>query len=123
MVQCIKGLDEIDRQRRQRRCRPNLPVREAPKQWWRYAARCYIGRHALAPKKTWEDILEIGRNNVKYVEASAKLLANPTTTLPPDIKKLKDQMEIDHTFDELRILRELGTSNIRQLLFQPVLNK
>lgn len=108
MVQCIKGLDEIDRQRRQRRCRPNASVKESPKEWWRYAARCYIGRNTLAPKKTWADVLQLARNSVTYVEACAKLLSNPTSSLPPDIKKLKDQMEIDRSFDELRVLRELG---------------
>ncbi|XP_016844832.1 vacuolar protein sorting-associated protein 13D isoform X2 [Nasonia vitripennis] len=113
IVQCIKGLDEIDRQRRQRRCRPNASIHETPKEWWRYAARCYIGRKTLAPKKTWEDILQLGRNNVAYVEACAKLLSNPTASLPPDIKKLKDQMEIDLSFDELRVLREMAMMKVR----------
>lgn len=108
IIGCIKGLDEIDRRRRQRRCRPSAPVHETPKEWWRYAARCYIGRKTLAPKKTWDDILQLGKNNVTYVEACAKLISNPTSSLPPDIKKLKDQMEIDLSFDELRVLRELG---------------
>jgi hypothetical protein len=108
IVKCIKELDEIDRQRRQRRCRPNAPIKEAPKEWWRYAARCYIGRKTLAPKKTWEDILKLGKNNVAYVETCAKLLSNPMSSLPSDLKKLKDQMEIDLSFDELRVLRELG---------------
>ena len=107
---CIKGLEEIDRQRRQRRCRPNASVNETPKEWWRYAARCYIGPKSLRLRKTWDDVIQLGKNNTTYVEAYAKLLANPTASLAPDLKKLKDQMEIDLSFDELRILRELGVN-------------
>ncbi|XP_058797313.1 intermembrane lipid transfer protein Vps13D isoform X2 [Phymastichus coffea] len=113
IVLCIKGLDEIDRQRRQRRCRPTASVKETPKEWWRYAARCYIGRKTLTPKKTWDDILQRGKNNTTYVDVCAKLLMNPTSSLPSDLKKLKDQMEAELSFDELRILRELAMMKVR----------
>ncbi|XP_014236722.1 vacuolar protein sorting-associated protein 13D isoform X1 [Trichogramma pretiosum] len=113
IVQCIKGLEEIDRQRRQRRCRPIASIKETPKEWWRYAARCYVGPKSLQPKKSWGDILELGKKNVLYVEACAKLLLNPTSSLPPDLKKLKDQMELKMSFDELRVLRELAMAKIR----------
>ena len=74
MVKCIKGLEDIDRRRRQWRCRPTVSVHESPKEWWKYMARCYIGPESLKPKMSWDDILERGKNNVIYVEACAKLL-------------------------------------------------
>ena len=80
-MKCIKELEEIDRRRRQRRCRPTVPISEAPRQWWKYAARCHIGIDSLKSKMTWEDILQRGRENVAYVDACTKLLGGKSLSL------------------------------------------
>lgn len=74
MVKCIKELDRIDRRKQQWRCRPITPVKKNCKEWWKYAARCHLGRDTLKPKPSWENLLLRARENVSYVQAYAKLL-------------------------------------------------
>ncbi|KAL6266404.1 hypothetical protein P5V15_003257 [Pogonomyrmex californicus] len=113
MVKCIKELDRIDRRKQQWRCRPVIPVKEACKEWWRYAARCHLGRDALKPKLSWKNMLLRARENVCYVQAYTKLLGSPTSILPSEVKILKDKVENERNFDELRVLRELAMDNIK----------
>jgi len=74
MVKCIKELERIDRRKQQLRCRPVTPVKESCKEWWKYAARCHLGRDTLKPKPSWETLLLRARENINYVQAYAKLL-------------------------------------------------
>jgi len=74
MVKCIKELDRIDRRKQQWRCRPVVPIKEGYREWWRYAARCHLGRDTLKPKSSWEDVLLRAKENVLYVQAYTKLL-------------------------------------------------
>ncbi|KYM95934.1 Vacuolar protein sorting-associated protein 13D [Cyphomyrmex costatus] len=113
MVKCIKELDRIDRRKQQWRCRPVVPVKTACKEWWKYAARCHLGRDALKPKPSWKNILLRARENVCYVQAYAKLLGTPTSILSPEIKTLKEKVENERNFDELRLLRELAMEKVR----------
>ncbi|XP_026669305.1 vacuolar protein sorting-associated protein 13D isoform X1 [Ceratina calcarata] len=113
IVRCIRGLKDIDRCKQQRRCRPNGSVSAAPKEWWKYAARCHIGKHALKPKPTWEDILRRGKENIQYVDIYTKLLGTPTMILSPDTKQLREKVEQERSFDELRVLRETAMHRVR----------
>ncbi|XP_057336557.1 intermembrane lipid transfer protein Vps13D isoform X1 [Microplitis mediator] len=113
MVQCIRELENIDHRRRQRRCRPSVSIANSPRDWWKYAARCHLGKDSLKPRMTWEDVLQRGRDNIAYVDAIRKLLDTPTTILPPDIKSLKDKVENERSFDDLRVLRELAMAKVR----------
>ncbi|XP_015113187.1 vacuolar protein sorting-associated protein 13D isoform X1 [Diachasma alloeum] len=113
IVKCIKELEDIERRRRQRRCRPHLPISEAPKEWWKYAVRCHLGREALKPKPTWRDIYNRGVDNVFYVETYQKILATPTAILSPDAKSRKERIEYELSYDELRVLRELAMAKVR----------
>ncbi|KAG7207931.1 hypothetical protein KM043_009519 [Ampulex compressa] len=108
IVKCIKGLKDIDRCKQQRRCRPTTSVKEAPKKWWKYASQCHLGRDALKPKLTWEDMLQRAKENIAYVEAYTKLLGTPTTILPTETKQLQEKVEQERNFDELRVLREIA---------------
>ncbi|XP_044592109.1 vacuolar protein sorting-associated protein 13D isoform X2 [Cotesia glomerata] len=113
MVQCVRGLENIDHRRRQRRCRPAVPVGTSPKEWWKYAARCHLGKDSLKPRMTWQDVLDRGRDNLAYVEAIRKLLDTPTMILAPDVKAFKDKFEFERSFDDLRVLRELAMAQVR----------
>ncbi|XP_076167518.1 vacuolar protein sorting 13D isoform X3 [Ptiloglossa arizonensis] len=113
IVMCIKGLKDIDRCKQQRRCRPTVSVSTAPKEWWKYAARCHIGTEALKSKLCWAEMLQRGKENILYVETYAKLLGTPTSTLSTDIKQLKEKVEQERSFDELRVLREIGMQRAR----------
>lgn len=74
MVKCIKELERIDRRKQQLRCRPGTSVKEDYKEWWKYAARCHLGRETLKSKPSWEDMSLRAKENVCYVQAYAKLL-------------------------------------------------
>ncbi|XP_029665286.1 LOW QUALITY PROTEIN: vacuolar protein sorting-associated protein 13D-like [Formica exsecta] len=118
MVKCIKELDRIDRRKQQWRCRPITPVKKNCKEWWKYAARCHLGRDTLKPKPSWENLLLRARENVSYVQAYAKLLGTPTSILPPETKTLKEKVENERNFDELRVLRELAMYKVRPTMLQ-----
>ncbi|XP_011264993.1 vacuolar protein sorting-associated protein 13D isoform X1 [Camponotus floridanus] len=113
MVKCIKELDRIDRCKQQLRCRPVTPVKESFKEWWKYAARCHLGRDTLKPKPSWETLLLRARENINYVQAYAKLLGTPTSVLPTETKALKEKVENERSFDELRVLRELAMHKMK----------
>lgn len=113
IVKCIRGLKDIERRKQQRSCRPMINVSAAPREWWKYAARCHLGKDALKPKASWGDILRRGKENILYVESYAKLLGTPTTILPTDMKQLKEKIEQERSFDELRVLREIAMYRIK----------
>nr|XP_031830525.1 vacuolar protein sorting-associated protein 13D isoform X1 [Nomia melanderi] len=113
IVKCIKGLKDIERHKQQRRCRPSVSVSNAPKEWWKYAARCHIGKETLKPKPTWNDMLQRGKENILYVESYTKLLGTPTSILPLDMKQIKEKVEQERSFDELRVLREIAMHRVR----------
>ncbi|XP_012530446.2 vacuolar protein sorting-associated protein 13D isoform X2 [Monomorium pharaonis] len=122
IVKCIKELDRIDRCKQQWRCRPTLPVQQACKEWWKYAARCHLGRDTLKPKPSWKNILLRAKENVCYVQAYTKLLGTPTSILSSEIKILKEKVENERNFDELRVLRELAMEKMRPVKPQQELN-
>ncbi|XP_020286741.1 vacuolar protein sorting-associated protein 13D isoform X3 [Pseudomyrmex gracilis] len=118
MVKCIKELERIDRRKQQWRCRPTLPIKEGYKEWWRYAARCHLGRDTLKLKLSWEDMLLKARENVCYVQVYAKLLGTPTSILPPETKMLKEKVEYERSFEQLRVLRELAMHKVKPVRSQ-----
>ncbi|RLU23666.1 hypothetical protein DMN91_003872 [Ooceraea biroi] len=122
MVTCIKDLHRINRRKQQWRCRPIVHVKDGCKEWWKYAARCHLGRDTLKPKQSWEDALSRARQNVRYVQAYTKLLSTPTSILSPETKALKEKVEHERSFDELRALRELAMHKVRPTKPQRVSN-
>ncbi|XP_066594830.1 intermembrane lipid transfer protein Vps13D isoform X2 [Prorops nasuta] len=113
IVKCIKKLEDIDREKQQRQCRPKVLIQENPKEWWRYIVQCHVGRDAVKRKLSWKDVLLRGKENVIYVDAYTKLLGSPTSILPAEIKQVKDKVEQERSFDELKVLRELAMHRIR----------
>lgn len=116
IVRCVKSLEDIDVKRRHRRYRPIVSLSDNRKEWWKYAVRCHLGRNALRDNNerlTWDDVIQRGNDNVTYVEAYKKLLDNPTIILPDNVKLIKERVEFERSFDELRVLRELAMSMVR----------
>jgi len=74
MVMCIKELNRIHRCKYQWHCRPTVSIKEGCKEWWKYAARCHLGRDTLKPKQSWEDVLSRARENIRYIQIYTKLL-------------------------------------------------
>jgi vacuolar protein sorting-associated protein 13D len=83
-------------------------VKEDARAWWRYAMR-----RMVKPSISWEAALERARDNVAYVNIYTKLLTNSAAPLPSDSKLLKESMEWNREFDELRALRQVGFESIK----------
>lgn len=66
-----------------------------------------------APKATWNIVTEKAKENVAYVEIYTRLLSNHTASSPlsAEKKQLKDKVEWERSFDELRALREVINKN------------
>ncbi|XP_039294739.1 vacuolar protein sorting-associated protein 13D isoform X2 [Nilaparvata lugens] len=121
MVGCMKGLDRIERNRRYRKLRPAASVTDAPRQWWHYAVACLLcdsGAGAVRMERAGaarlEGMLQRARDNVQYVRIYGQLLAaGDVTALAPADKAIKDAVEWERGFDELRVLREIAMTRIR----------
>lgn len=74
MVKCVRELENIDRGKRQRRLRPSVSIMEDPKEWWKYAVRCYLGRNIFKHRFTWMDTIDRAKENIAYVDVWAKVL-------------------------------------------------
>ncbi|RZC42308.1 vacuolar protein sorting-associated protein 13D [Asbolus verrucosus] len=115
IVKCVKGLDTIDRLRSYRRYKPTCSVREDARAWWFYAISCfYPGRQPAIcrPKPTLESCLLKAKQNVKYVQIYMKILATPNIVLTTEEKKLKDEVEWDREFENLKVLREIAMKSV-----------
>lgn len=118
MVECIRGLDDIAKHRRFHLLRPEQSVRDAPRAWWIYAARCN-GMNMLPRQNTHENILE----NLAYIRSYTKLIQNPNETLSAEQKELKEKVEKERSYYELKFLREVSNAStlisfIIELLFR-----
>lgn len=110
MVKCVRGLNDIFRLRMYRRYRPLYTIKQDPRAWWLYAISCQYPERPPAickPKPTWESCLEHARQNVQYVKLYTKILATPVIALSPESKNLKDAVEWQRDYDQLKLLREV----------------
>jgi len=107
MVECVKGLQVIEKCCRYRKWRPDVTVRESAHAWWLYASRCLMDGRCRSAPGGWEMALQRARDNVAYVEMYSHILICPTASLPPDMKQLKDSMELERGIEDLRLLREV----------------
>jgi len=108
MVGCIKGLQVICKCCRYRRWRPYVTVHENARAWWLYAARCLTGYWHRSASGGWEVALQRARDNIAYVEMYCRILSCPAAVLPPDMKQLKDAMELERSLEDLQLLREVS---------------
>lgn len=102
MVGCKRGLINLARRHGHLRSRPKTAVSKNPKAWWIYA----IGR-VLKPVPTTEAALKRAKENIAYVGIYSKLLLNQTDLLLEEEKAVKDKVEWERGYDELKDLREV----------------
>lgn len=90
------------------RWRPKVKVKDDPKQWWQYAidANLHSWRETRS-RENWRFVLDRARLNCQYYEAYSYCLKN-TSELPSEMRQLKDHVENEFSFDELRILRDVA---------------
>ncbi|KAF7280409.1 hypothetical protein GWI33_006075 [Rhynchophorus ferrugineus] len=115
MVTCVRGLGTVGKLRAYRRYKPCLSIKSDARAWWLYAISCFYpgGQPVICrPKPTWDTCLTRARQNIKYIEIYKKLLITPSVTLTPDEKKLKDDVEFDREYKDLKVLRELAMDTV-----------
>lgn len=104
IVTCFKGLDSIQLSQRFRKNRPTCTVHENPKAWWKHAINCVI-----VPRHTWTTMHVRAKENIEYVDIYTRLLSNHTASAPltAEKKAIKEKIEWERTFEELKSLREV----------------
>lgn len=73
-----------------------------------FSTRCACGD----PPWNWEAGLKYAKENVLYVEICQRLLTHPTSPLTAESKMLKDQIELNRPYEQLRALREVISPNL-----------
>ena len=100
LVNGFRGLDDVAKYKKYRLLQPKQGVKENPRAWWRYAARCHgFFQH--------ENPMVVAKNNLKYLAICKRLIANPNETLSVEDKEFKESVEIERSLDDLRELREI----------------
>lgn len=102
MVECLHGLQSVNKLQMYRVLRPSSQVSGNVKGWWKYAAKC----HGFV-YETYEEKWTKAKENIRYIKLYAKLLANPNENLTPEDKIFKAKIEKSRDLYELRILREV----------------
>lgn len=100
LVNGMRGLDDVAKFKKYRLIQPPQSVKEDPKSWWRYAARCHgFFKH--------QDPTILAKNNLRYLSICKRLIANPNETLNTADKDFKEMIEKERSLDDLRELREI----------------
>lgn len=100
MVNAFRGLDDVAKFKKYRLIQPNQSVKENPRSWWQYAARCHgFFKH--------QNPTVLAQNNLKYLSICKRLIANPNETLTTGDKDFKEMIEKERSLDDLRELREI----------------
>lgn len=111
MASCLRGLQFLSRVQQHRKRRPSIGVQEEPRAWWVYAVTCHVAG-ACRVRPTWDECLQRARENVRYVDMYARMLAQPSAALGTESKRLKDSVEWTRDFKELRALREVAMRRV-----------
>lgn len=100
LVNGARGLDDAAKFKKYRLLQPKETIKESPRSWWRYAARCHgFFRH--------QDPTIIAKNNLRYLSICKRLIANPNEMLNSEEKEFKESFEKERSLDDLRELREI----------------
>lgn len=96
----FRGLDDVARLKKYRLLQPKEPIKENPRAWWRYAARCNgFFRH--------QQPLLVAKNNLRYLSICKRLIANPNEVLTTEEKDFKETIEKERSLEDLQVLREI----------------
>ncbi|XP_066151224.1 intermembrane lipid transfer protein Vps13D isoform X2 [Euwallacea fornicatus] len=115
IVNCTKGLENISKLRAYRRYKPCSSPKEDSRAWWYYAISCFYpgGQPSLCrAQPTWKSCLKRARENVSYVLVYKKLLITPTAALTAEEKKVKNEVEWERDYEDLKVLREIAMSSV-----------
>jgi vacuolar protein sorting-associated protein 13D len=73
LVNGFRGLDDVAKYKKYRLLQPKQVVKENPRAWWRYAARCHgFFQH--------ENPMIVAKNNLKYLSICKRLIAKTRTS-------------------------------------------
>ncbi|KAL1458034.1 hypothetical protein WDU94_008209, partial [Cyamophila willieti] len=117
IVGCFKGLKRLQKSQQYQKFRPSCPVERNARLWWQYAFHCcqYSRNGDMIVTKNWQQCLNRGRDNVKYVEIYCKILNSQPgyVNLTMEEKQVKEEMESDRGYEELKALREAAMFRLR----------
>lgn len=100
LVNGFRGLDDVAKFKKYRLLQPSEKIKDNPKAWWRYAARCNGFFR-------YQDPLIVGKNNLRYLSICKRLINNPNEILNIEDKNFKESFEKERSLDDLRELREI----------------
>eukprot|EP00731_Ephydatia_muelleri_P014885 Em0008g605a len=93
--------------------RPDTPVKESPRLWWRFAASCIY--HTIKERNrrhTWSYALQRARQNVSYVAGYSSTLAQQP--LAEVIKEELKVIEREQSVEDLCVLRKMAMARIKK---------
>lgn len=114
----LSMVDEISRRQlllKNCRFRPKVPIRENPKAWWTYAVNVFMHpRREELKRGNWSYVLRRCTQITKYCDVYLALVAQPEEA-SREMKAIKDQVESELTFEEIKCLRELVYARYKKL--------
>lgn len=120
-MSCSKGLERIQECRKYIRFRPSSTVKEDPKAWWIYCFNCfrYNQRGSIQKYVQWDECLLRARENIAYVKLYTDILSSSSaaSAVDPPLKELRNKVEWEREFEDLRALREVSFLKIMKLLY------
>lgn len=119
-TRAFNTLEYVSEVQRQRRYRPSTHPSDDPVRWWAYALRsagCTIYPRRIL--RSWDDVLKLASENVRYVRMYERLLAQPSAALSHEDKQLKEQVEWTRDFEQLRALRQAAMRRVQAAVPPP----
>lgn len=94
--------------------RPKIPIKEDPKAWFRYVAKCVLSEvHQKRKEWTWDYILERRNDRIRYVELFKKKTVGSPILLPEELEEFNN-LEKKTSFEDLRFYRTIAKSQLRK---------
>ncbi|CAH1798376.1 unnamed protein product [Owenia fusiformis] len=115
LVAWMREFERYDKRHKFLKWRPHVPVKNNAKQWWKYAIQSRLSEITERNKhNTWGFVLERSRNIVKYVSIYTTQLSNGH--LDYKMKELKETVESQLTFSELKALGDIARERASKLV-------
>lgn len=116
--QLLTIIDELGRRQRllkNSKWRPKVSIKEDPKSWWFYAIDANIDDWRNQRKRdNWTFVINRCSIIKRYCDVYMNMIVQPEDTTRR-MKAIRDEIETDLSFEELRILRELVYERYQKL--------
>lgn len=107
MVNCISGLQNINKIRSFKILRPTSSIAKGAKEWWQYVAKC----HGIIYRSS-EEKWRVAKENLRYISIYKRLLVNPSESLSKEDRQLKVDIERNRSLNDLKLLRNICCDSV-----------